>query len=74
MTKKDYILIADALRRSRPSKTEPVWCMGLRVHIGEEKQIGREIQHAMMCTNIMEALAAENPRFSEEKFIAYLNK
>ncbi len=72
MTKKDYIIIAEALRRSRPGS--PVFALGAQYRPSTEQEQGRQIQHAMMCTNIMEALAAENPRFSEEKFIAYINK
>lgn len=65
MHKKDYLHIAEALRNSRP---EPL------PHEDDEMVRGKAILHAQVCTNIMEALANENPKFNRVKFLEEVNK
>jgi len=73
MTKKDYILIAEALRRSRPASIEQVYARTVD-SVRRSQAHGASLQHALMCTNIMQALAQENPKFDEAKFLQAINK
>ena len=53
MTRKDYILIARALRESRPG-------------IGYERNL---LAWEGTCIRMADALAADNPRFDRERFM-----
>jgi hypothetical protein len=55
MTRKDYILIADALRSEKPNDG---WDPNKRV------------QWDLDCKAIAQALAGDNPRFDREHFLA----
>jgi len=54
MTKKDYILLAGAMRRTRPVDQEP----------------RSSVQWQMDLDEIIQTLYEENPRFNRERFIA----
>jgi hypothetical protein len=60
MTKKDFILIANALRYSRP-------------HMSQDTLSAMEAWRNCV-TNIMEALRSSNPRFDSTKFLDYINR
>lgn len=59
MTKQDYILLADALRRVKPD---------------ERLDTSGFVQWAIDCGAIAEALAKDNPRFKRETFDKYLKR
>lgn len=54
MTRKDYILLVDALREAHPHM----------VHQSEERE-----QWQVDCESIADALARDNPRFDRARFL-----
>ncbi len=58
MTRKDYVLIAKAIKESQPAML-PAGLLLLSA---------RRAQHARTATCVMEALASDNPRFDRSKF------
>lgn len=67
MTRKDYILIADALRRARISVANgyPVACTDDE----RSRDAQRIAVHRATCHALADALATDNPRFDRAKFL-----
>ena len=68
MTRKDYVMIAEALRETladiaRDASSDLLKDTG-RTHLGGERA---GVRHAAL--RVMEALAADNPRFERETFL-----
>jgi hypothetical protein len=68
MTRKDYVMIAETLRQTladiaRDASSDLLTDTG-RTHLGGERA---GVRHAAL--RVMEALAAENPRFERETFL-----
>ena len=60
MTKKDYELIAEAIKD-----------VGLWYHVGEgERQHGAGVVLFSLAMELARELAADNPRFDQERFMA----
>lgn len=64
MTRKDYVLIAEAIRRTRPAVKENP----------DGTITPRQLQWNTTRVFIMDALQDDNPKFSRTKFIAYTDK
>lgn len=62
MTKKDFELIAAALRASRPDP--------MRIAASEEYIEGCENQFRLSCETITKAVQTTNPRFDRARFLA----
>jgi hypothetical protein len=68
MTRKDYVMIAETLRQllddiARDASSDLLTDTG-RTHLGGERA---GVRHAAL--RVMEALAADNPRFERETFL-----
>jgi hypothetical protein len=68
MTRKDYVMIAETLRQTladiaRDASSDLLTDTG-RTHLGGERA---GVRHAAL--RVMEALAADNPRFERETFL-----
>lgn len=68
MTKKDYLLIANALRRAKPQQGNVI------VRPSDRYHAGKVMEHGLVVDMLMEALALENPLFSKEKFSEAVGK
>ncbi len=64
MTRKDYQLIAEALRKARPIEQGPP---------DSHKDVARA-QHRVAVSYITGALAKDNPRFDAQKFLNAIYK
>lgn len=62
MTRKDYVLIAAALRRALSAAT---WAYPPALHDAHRAAVVRIVAH-----ELAEALATDNPRFDRAKFLA----
>lgn len=62
MTRKDYILIAGALRKAGD----------IHVYQGDEYQKGKRIGVEVASEYIADALQVDNPEFDRRKFIKYV--
>lgn len=68
MTRKDYVLIAYSLNRSRPTRdTEQSGNGDSLYHIGGEAVLVD--YHARLCGRVADHLAADNPRFDRARFL-----
>lgn len=68
MTKKDYVLIANALRSVKPQQGNVIITKRHRYHTG------KVMQFEQVCDVLMKALAQENPLFSKDKFRTAIDK
>ena len=62
MTKKDYLLIANALRRTKPQQGPIIYRRKDRYHVG------KVMAHEQVVDAITLALSLENPLFNKDKF------
>lgn len=67
MTRKDYILLADALRRARISVANGYSIASTDAE--RERDAQRIAVHRATCHSIADALATDNPRFDRAKFL-----